>query len=264
MRVDEQARVTVLGARRRHDHGIRSSRRVVRHLTDEAREFTVETVEERHFEDETRSDVLAPDGQQTLWHFAWVQCTVVVEAICIGLEHGAHLGRQIAGIASLDCWPYAEQMHEVIAGCGRCPVLSGTRAAGCHHHLGNGRKVVLGVRECETEGHIDVAPTADMGHTPLVAANPRIVGLRHGHQLVDVGLSNAVGPIQQPQAACRGGGERRYGDHDPDDGEEEFAHHRPSPLLSAKSRKYIGKWRLGSESNRRRRLCRPLHDHSAT
>src|SRR5262249_25836754 len=23
-------------------------------------------------------------------------------------------------------------------------------------------------------------------------------------------------------------------------------------------------WRLGSESNRRRRLCRPLHDHSAT
>lgn len=24
------------------------------------------------------------------------------------------------------------------------------------------------------------------------------------------------------------------------------------------------KWRRGSESNRRRRLCRPLHDHSAT
>jgi hypothetical protein len=25
-----------------------------------------------------------------------------------------------------------------------------------------------------------------------------------------------------------------------------------------------GCWRRGSESNRRRRLCRPLHDHSAT
>jgi hypothetical protein len=24
------------------------------------------------------------------------------------------------------------------------------------------------------------------------------------------------------------------------------------------------RWRRGSESNRRRRLCRPLHDHSAT
>ena len=26
----------------------------------------------------------------------------------------------------------------------------------------------------------------------------------------------------------------------------------------------FGRWRLGSESNRRTRLCRPLHDHSAT
>ena len=24
------------------------------------------------------------------------------------------------------------------------------------------------------------------------------------------------------------------------------------------------RWRLGSESNRRKRCCRPLHDHSAT
>ena len=27
---------------------------------------------------------------------------------------------------------------------------------------------------------------------------------------------------------------------------------------------YRGVWRRGSESNRRTRLCRPLHDHSAT
>src|SRR5689334_13684877 len=35
-------------------------------------------------------------------------------------------------------------------------------------------------------------------------------------------------------------------------------------LRSRLCRMSSGCWRLGSESNRRRRLCRPLHDHSAT
>ena len=40
-----------------------------------------------------------------------------------------------------------------------------------------------------------------------------------------------------------------------------------SPLrlpISPPGRSRSGKWRPGSESNRRTRLCRPLHDHSAT
>jgi hypothetical protein len=36
------------------------------------------------------------------------------------------------------------------------------------------------------------------------------------------------------------------------------------PRKAPRTRKCLKKWRLGSESNRRTRLCRPLHDHSAT
>ncbi len=35
-------------------------------------------------------------------------------------------------------------------------------------------------------------------------------------------------------------------------------------VASTNSATWANDWRLGSESNRRPRLCRPLHDHSAT
>jgi hypothetical protein len=38
----------------------------------------------------------------------------------------------------------------------------------------------------------------------------------------------------------------------------------PIPPPGQRAMLHQGKWRLGSESNRRTRLCRPLHNHSAT
>src|SRR6188768_4146910 len=36
------------------------------------------------------------------------------------------------------------------------------------------------------------------------------------------------------------------------------------PAVTYRQNQCLKRWRRGSESNRRRRLCRPLHDHSAT
>src|SRR5436190_2612550 len=92
---------------------------------------------------------------------------------------------------------------------------------------------------------------AAAGSAKTAAANPKAVTTEAILMIVTPSLSivgTVVRTLTKPPSAGTSGGRIR----DP-----------RAPVLLPKYNELAGEWRRESESNRRPRLCRPLHDHSA-
>src|SRR6185312_9489071 len=127
-------------------------------------ERRIESIEEWCLEHEACDDVLAGDGQNMRLARFGMERRVVAHALRIGFGQLAHIGGQLA-VIGVHRFPYVHQMDEVVGFGGVDPIGRGQRSARGEQDLLNGAKIVLAMREAESESNVGVGMAEDMRYT---------------------------------------------------------------------------------------------------
>ncbi len=117
-----------------------------------------------------------------------MQHSVVIDTIGIGLQHGAHVGRQIGFVARIDRIPHAEEIHQIVGGRRTAALGACERAPHRQHHVLHGAEIVLCVRVCEAVSHVHIARATDVWHTEFIALDACVVGLGDIEKGLAIGL----------------------------------------------------------------------------
>src|SRR6185437_2080177 len=203
VRIDEQPRRAIRRAQGRNGDAIGALRFRFGHGLVDFAKLSVEAVEERSLEHETRSDIAPGYRQKPARDFLRVQRRIVVHAVSIGVEYVLHTERQFAVVFPVDGVPHAHQPDEIIRyGCFAAFYRRELAARGERRFL-DGGEIVFAMGEGQTERDIGIPLAKDMRHAEIIALDADVILRGFGDENAIIRFARLGEPIERDQPAER-------------------------------------------------------------
>ncbi len=136
----------------------------------------LKAIEKGFFECEACDHIFACHRQKAWLHLTRIEGRIIIHAISIGFCNGARLWCQSGVIARVNRFPHTKKRNQII-GHRRVNALDrGKLSARGDCHLLHGREIIFRLGKTQTEGHIRVAHTINVGDTKLIPVDGHFIG----------------------------------------------------------------------------------------